>query len=497
MQLNLTVTFATSRYHGRRAEDELEFPPSPSRLFQALIAGSHCGAYDVVHTDKRDRALQWLESLEPPVIEAPAICETGRGVTNYVPNNDNEFAVTHVPNSGHVRTAKPLLAIVFPAGNTLQYRWRFESNQEADENARVICAIARLITHLGQHQDTVYASGTIANDVIAAHETNALLPIERTDGDWISPQTGSLDAYRRGYGVWLEGDSRDNVSVPERRVHYRSRATISFDAPISLFELWRNENERLRYDPRELRERAAMVKFAMTEWLETYPAFRDYYGEELTARLIAGHQADKQEVVQFNGAHIACVPIPSLNEEDVADGLIRRVLLIGFGCKEKKTIELFESVSNGINGATLKDQSVRIGYLKRASPNDSVLRLFTRKAYRVWRTVTPIVLTGLMRRGRGAEVLVARALRQAGVSENDIESIAVFNGPIVPKTFHALDYRIEKDSYLAQTPRYHAEVIFKRPVEGALVIGRGRHYGFGLMIPCLNTTSSDFDFEVI
>ncbi len=136
-------------------------------------------------------------------------------------------------------------------------------------------------------------------------------------------------------------------------------------------------------------------------------------------------------------------------------------------------------------GAALKDQSAQVGYLKKASLNDSVLRLFTRKAYRVWRTVTPIILTGLMRRGRGAEVLIARALKQAGVNENDIESIAAFSGPIVPKTVRALDYRIDKNSYLAQTPRYHAEVIFKRPVIGPLVIGRGRHSGFGLMVPCL------------
>src|SRR2546423_5043699 len=110
MQLNLTVTFAMGRYHGRVGDEELEFPPSPSRLCQALIAGSHCGAYGVIHADKRDQALQWLESLEPPVIEAPVGREAGRGITNYVPNNDNQIPLARVPNSGHVRTAKPLLA---------------------------------------------------------------------------------------------------------------------------------------------------------------------------------------------------------------------------------------------------------------------------------------------------------------------------------------------------------------------------------------------------
>jgi len=98
-----------------------------------------------------------------------------------------------------------------------------------------------------------------------------------------------------------------------------------------------------------------------------------------------------------------------------------------------------------------------------------------------------------MRRGRGAEALIARALKQAGVNENDIQSIAAFSGPIVPKTARALDYRIEKNSYLAQTPRYHAEIIFKRPVEGALVIGRGRHCGFGLMVPCLEKAVDDLN----
>lgn len=481
MQLNLTVTFATSRYHGRCGEEELEFPPSPSRLFQALIAGSYCGIYGKVHTDERDRALQWLESLSPPVIEVPTHFEAGRGLTNYVPNNDDQIAQAHVPNSGHVRTAKPLLAMVFPAGKALLYRWRFESNQETDEYAAVICAMARLITHLGQHQDTVYVRGEVVDDTEISDGANTMKPIEKADGDWSAPKEGALEAYQQRYQTWLRGESKDNVPVPERRVRYHSPGTISFDAPMALFELWSNEDERRAYDPRDLRQPAAMVRHAMIEWLAARPAFRQRYGEELTARLIAGHEADKQH----NGAHIACVPIPSLNAEGLADGWIRRVLLIGFGCTEKSAVEIFEGVTDGINGAELKDQGTGVGYLKKASLNDSVLQLFTRKAYRVWRTVTPIIMTGLMRRGRGAEVLIARALKQIGVNEDDVESIASFSGPIIPKTARALDYHIEQNSYLAQTPRYHAEIVFKRPVLGPLVVGRGRHCGFGLMLPCL------------
>jgi CRISPR-associated protein Csb2 len=493
MQLNLTVTFATGRYHGRASDEELEFPPSPSRLFQALIAGSHCGAYGLVHTGKRDQALRWLESLEPPVIEAPAGREAGRGMTNFVPNNDNKMPLAHVPNSNHVRTPKPLLAMAFPAGSEVLYRWRFEGEREAIENAAVICSMARLVTHLGQHQDTVYVRGEVSADATASGQADVRLPIEKSDGVWSSPKAGALDAYRRRYQAWLNGDPKDDVPVPARRVEYRPSGTISFDAPMALYELWHIEDERLRYDPRDLRQPAAMVRHAMIEWLDARHDFRKYYGAGLTSRLIAGHEADEQHSAQFNGAHIACVPLPSLREDGMADGWIRRVLLIGFGCEEGTAAELFESVANGINGADLEDRSAKVGYLKKASSSDSVLRLFIgkEKAYRVWRTVTPIVMTGLMRRGRGAEALVARALKQAGVSENDIESIAAFSGPVVPKTVHALDYRIEKNSYLAQTPRYHAEVIFKRPIIGPLVVGRGRHSGFGLMLPYREKPSAD------
>ncbi|MCG3145683.1 MAG: hypothetical protein HONDAALG_03325 [Gammaproteobacteria bacterium] len=483
MQLQIKLTFATRRYHGRRSEDELEFPPSPVRLFQALIAGSHCGIYDKVHTAERDRALRWLETLEPPVIEAPAVCEAGVGVTNYVPNNDDGRKENRLE---HIRTAKSFLAKVFPQGDSLTYRWDFQAAPEAEENAAVICAMVKLITHLGQHQDVVYASGAVSGD--DALPDGAWLPVEQSDGDWASPKPGAFAAYQERYQTWLQGKAKDDVPIPVQRTHYRPLNTIVINPPMALFELWRDEDERKRFDPRELRQPAAMVRHAMIEWMKANTSFTNHYGKDLASRLIAGHEADRQH----DGAHIACVPIPSLNAEGKADGWLRRVLLIGYGCEDATSQDLFESLADGINGAELQDQGKPAGYLKRAAPNDSVLRLFIGKGQRVWRTVTPIILTGLMRRGRGAEPLIARALKQAGMPEGEIESVAAFTGPIVQKTIHPLDYQIEKNSYLAQTPRYHAEVIFKRPVEGVLVIGRGRHSGFGLMIPCLESMPASF-----
>ncbi|MFZ4987314.1 MAG: type I-G CRISPR-associated protein Csb2 [Blastocatellia bacterium] len=485
MHLKISVTFPNRRYHGRcsdnLSEERIEYPPSPTRLFQSLIAASHIGIYGYLHTAIRDRALQWLETLAPPVIEAPTVCVTGGGVINYVPNNDNGKKENRLE---HVRTAKSFLNTAFPGDASLHYYWRFEENEEANASARVICAIASLMTHLGQHQDTVYASGTIEETSPAA-TPSFHYPHESRGASWTVPRPGTYHAYRERYDQMLQGVSKDNTLIPVRQIDYRPVDTITFNHPVALFELWRNEDQRLRYDPRDLLQPSGMTRHAMIEWLNEHPSIGKFYGVEHLVRLIAGHDGGKQ----YNGPHIACVPIPSLDDQGVADGLIRRVLLVGLGCQDLQLREIFKAVVEGINGMALRDRGRPIGFLKRGSIHDNVLRTINERPGKVWRTLTPIILTGMMRRGRAIEPLISRAMIQAGIDPDLIESIAAFSGPIVAQTVRALDYRIDRESYLSQTPRYHAEVIFKCPVKGTLIIGRGRHSGFGLMAPCLTSVS--------
>lgn len=482
MQLIISVIFPNRRYHGRFSEnlgeERIEYPPSPTRLFQSLIAASHIGIYGQINVEARDRALRWLETLPPPTIEAPAVCENGRDVINYVPNNDNGNKDNPFE---HVRTAKSFLSVAFCRENQLTYRWKFDQTTEALEAAKTICAIARLMTHLGQHQDIVYAIGAIEETSLLTEPHLTHHPVERIGASWTTPLPGAYNAYRERYELMLNGISKDNTTIPVRQIDYRPADTITFNPPMALFELWRNEDERLRYDPRDLLQPSGMTRHAMIEWLNDHQSISKFYGEENTVRLITGHDAGKR----YEGPHIACVPIPSLDDRGLADGLIRRVLVVGLGCNDEKSEEIFQAVTEGINGMTLRDRGRPIGYLKKGATDDNVLRAIVKRPGKIWRTVTPIVLTGMMRRGRAIEPLIGRAMNQAGIDPNLIESIAAFGGPIVAKTVRALDYRIDRQSYLAQTPRYHAEVVFKQPIEGALIIGRGRHSGFGLMTPCL------------
>ena len=64
----IAVTFLDPRYHGRGDGGVPEWPPSPLRLLQALVAANS----DEIGIDPDlDRALAWLEQQEPPLIVAP------------------------------------------------------------------------------------------------------------------------------------------------------------------------------------------------------------------------------------------------------------------------------------------------------------------------------------------------------------------------------------------------------------------------------------------
>ena len=83
--LQIRVTWPDGSYHGR------EWPPSPLRLYQAMLAGYRTARAPDPHLDA---ALMHLESLEPPTIHAPPAVEQSP-VAASVPNNDGDVTLGH------------------------------------------------------------------------------------------------------------------------------------------------------------------------------------------------------------------------------------------------------------------------------------------------------------------------------------------------------------------------------------------------------------------
>ncbi len=86
-RLLLTIQLLDDRYHGLLARNgPPEWPPSPFRLFCALVAGvARRGELE----GDTGKALAWLQGLEPPIIITPK-SKHGQPFTRFVPNNDGD-----------------------------------------------------------------------------------------------------------------------------------------------------------------------------------------------------------------------------------------------------------------------------------------------------------------------------------------------------------------------------------------------------------------------
>ena len=104
--LLISVRFHEGRYHGTG-----DWPPSPARLFQALIAGA--GLQGSLQTEQVD-ALEWLETMPPPIIAVPTI-RKGQPVGNFVPNNDLDAVGGDPRRIGSIRAKKEIRPLLFDA----------------------------------------------------------------------------------------------------------------------------------------------------------------------------------------------------------------------------------------------------------------------------------------------------------------------------------------------------------------------------------------------
>ena len=167
--LLIAVRFHEGRYHGQadRFDDEDGWPPSPGRLFQALVAGAARGA---TFQPEDRRALEWLERLDPPRIAAPAV-RRGRAVRRFVPNNDLDSVGGDPARVGEIRVGKQWRPCFFDPDVPVLFVWNLDSGVA---DAARICSIATRLYQLGRGIDMAWASGQVldedeAESALASH----------------------------------------------------------------------------------------------------------------------------------------------------------------------------------------------------------------------------------------------------------------------------------------------------------------------------------------
>ncbi len=487
----LSVRFHDGRYHGEHGRGIGEWPPAPARLFQALVAGAATGAE---LSDKDKAALEWLETLNAPLIAAPAVRQV-QSHSNFVPNNDLDKFGGDPRKINKIRTPKTIRPHIFDAKIPLIFIWTFNGGGSAENNARTVCQIAERLYQLGRGVDMAWAWADLLDaDAIetrlARHGGVVHRPSEGGTGkELLCPRKGSLKGLKERHDA---NSTRFTYIKEGKKVQQRFSqppkprfATVAYDTPAQhfLFEL------RAAHDE-------SFVPRSSTQATKLVMALRDKAAGRLKDtlpgeagkidRVLIGREATEAD----KAARVRIVPLPSIGHSH-ADHAIRRVLVeVPPNCPLRADdmawafsgLEEIDPATGEILWNIVRtEERGMLGHYGDGEQND----------FRVWRTITPAALPA-MRTDRGtarakrvagepkAAHAVMQALRHAGVAA-PAESIRVQREPFDSNGTRAEEFAMPER--FAARGLHHVEIVFVEAVRGPLVIGNGRYLGLGLMAP--------------
>lgn len=482
--LCISVTLIDPLFHGKSDGDEPEWPPSPMRLFQALVAGSLCGCRSTEWSSAKEEAYRWLERRTPPMIIAPP----GRRATAYtlfVPNNDADkrFERQDRLTSKIVRPCR-LISKETDAGNglTMRYLWAIQEDEWAESrpHTEVLCREARHLIALGWGIDHAVAEGRVLAD-----DTAAAL-VGRRWRAWRIRRSGQKQSR-----IPIDGSLQDLVMVHTSFVNRINGKRFAppqklrrFDAvaylPVSTFP----PRPHVAFElPKGMafRQEKAVVVAAMLRSLACRCAKDDSHlfpgGSET---YVAGHgpRTEDGRLADQRWPRFSYLPLPSIGHEH-ADGMIRRLLVAEpFGgdgdhawwAQQRLRNEVLQDKQGDARGVLLD--------LWRPSSSRLVGRYV--RGSQEWFSVTPVVLPGLDDgKQPKAERLFLKAAAQSQIPIGAIEEVILRKAPFWPGAAHPRHYFVPE--YLRGFARWHAMVRFREPVPGPLAIGAGRHVGMGLM----------------
>jgi len=502
--LLIEVRLLTGRYHGSG-----DWPPSPFRLFQALVAGAYGGRWAAEdHTDK-DAAFRWLESLPPPVIAAPAR-RPGRAVVHYVPNNDLDAKAGDPRRTSEIRAPKRRQPILLEDGQPILYVWPVA---EDSSHAARIAALAERLHTLGHGIDAACARAELtdrdtAEARLAGHGGAVHRPSDGLagPGDPLRPVPGSLDSLHARHAAQAgqfqaQGRGRTRV-VAFQRPPKPVCAPVAYAAPPRrlLFDLRAGDGNA--FAPWPLARTAALVTevrdAAAARLARALPA-------EATRveRLLVGRGAGEADKAQ----RPRLLPLPSLGDPHTNRAIRRLLVEVPPDCPlDPRDIAwaftglAVEVDENGVVGAQLvpaDDRSMLRHYGVAAADAVGDARL--------WRTVTPVVLPPARLSGprlsggarAAVEAEAAAALRQALRHAGLLQGVAGVRVQREPWNRHG-----ERADRFAEGTRFiparlwHAEVRFAAPVAGPLAVGDGRYLGLGLLAPVPEEPLDRMDYAI-
>lgn len=508
--LCISVRFLQPCSHGRDENGDPEWPPSPLRLVQALVAASAGRWNERSRLTHAVSAIRWLETLAPPRIVAAQANRSEQPYRLYVPDNVTDkvaasWSKGRDASIADYRAEKDVRSAHFD-GNALHYLYSLPNGDCPHYDT--LAQAARSITHLGWGIDMAVGDASVITD-----EQAVQLPGQRWQPSPIggsplrTPKAGTFDDLARKHADFLGRLTDDGFRpVPPLRVfdvvRYR-RQDQPLQRPYRVFELRNTDGSRFRYPHRQLIHIAGMVRHLAIEamkkvpprdvdldWVETYAA-----GHRKGDRIDDADEGRQGEPVVGSDLHrqLSYLPLPSIGTEHTDPG-VRRVMIVAPVGDDA----WLDHVARRLAGQALKP--VRGDEFAGREPpllvpvrRDNIAGFYTRPAS-VWHTFTPVILPGHDdHKPDKTRKLIAKALAQSGIEQSCEFEWSAFSR--FSKSFSAHKYDKDKrlqgyirpNHLLSQTAvhltlRFHDGSDLKNPVDipGPIVVGAGRHCGFGL-----------------
>ncbi len=470
-ELCLTVRFLQPYSHGRGEDGQAEWPPSPLRLFQALVASSVGRQVDAARRARAIDALRWLECQRPPEIVAPVAESVDAPYRLFVPDNVGD-RVAKAWSSGRVasladyRTEKDVRPVRL-AGDAVHYVFRDVDG--LDRHFDTLRAASRSITHLGWGVDMVAGD---ASDVASDLEGERWIPGRYGGRVLRRPVVGTFDALERKHDQFLRrldgGTFRPVSPLAVFANESYARATDSAPRPIVAFRILEpTTGDRLSFDPpKRARDVAAWMRHAVADVCDGWP-----FGE--WRMLVHGHRDGHGD---GSRSRFSYLPLPTINPRLGRVEGIGRVAVVAPPGHDAQ----IEWVRSHLGGHELVWNDEPVAFLEPLPPADWVLRRYVEASDR-WSTVTPVVLPGYDdRSARKAERLLRKAFVQAGLEPEVVDGIEELD-------WRKVGFRAGTDlasRYLppdkVSGPMFHVRVRFAKQLTGPIAIGSGRHRGMGV-----------------
>lgn len=506
------IRFIAHSYTGIRIredrQEELDWPPSPGRLHEALLSAALLGVQRS-GSDRGEvfRTFRWLERLPAPEIWASAQDESLRTAARLaIPQNN--------PKKNRYDIKPTLLAptrkAVSVTGEPLEviYRWPLGTDGIPDSHRDILTDAAARISYLGRAEDRAEVSLAI----VCEPESKTLVRWHPDPGGdaglWV-PKAGTTDGLEERHTAKVnERETRKPAQRWMRLIRYSDDSPQAMQPlATAIFQLISADGDPDAHAFSCDAEYSGLWReFCRREIIKLASDPANWDEPALAEELLTGHAAPGKRAER---PHLAIVPLPSVDAARKADGRVRRVALLGYAAPEvaNKAVSIYETLFKALDDLIVtkgtpfrrhgEDVPVRLEL--RDPGKDAIWHHLTGKS-RVWYSVIPAAIsrgfkvpkfhpdgrqlsTNERHRRKLCELseLLQDSLHHIGLPPELVTACAIETTatPLVPKSQRAEKYRAPGEKAVLT----HVRLEFPTQIRGPLILGDRRYIGLGLLVP--------------